>query len=65
MKKFSLFIKCEDHRLEFTPVIGLMLSNKLKTPPSTKNKRRKIDWQEVISETTFCLEVKESSKFTR
>ena len=62
MKKYGLFIEDPSHQICFTPVVGALLHQKLKSPPSRLNKRRKLDWAEIISGSEFVNQIQVRSQ---
>ena len=63
MKKFALFIDRPDYDIAFSPIVGMLLNKKLITAPLRTNKRRKIDWNLVVTEPEFNLELQDCSIF--
>jgi hypothetical protein len=62
MQKYGLIVDNPDHRLCYTPVVAALLHFKLKNPPARLNKRRKLDWNEIISGSEFVEQIQDRSK---
>jgi hypothetical protein len=62
MKKYGLFVDNPNHRLCYTPVVAALLHFKLKNPPARLNKRRKLDWNEIISGSEFVNKIQVRSQ---
>jgi hypothetical protein len=56
MKKFSLHIEHENHRSVFTPIVGVVLHQKLKLLRD-QPKRRKVDWKLAINDISFLMKI--------